>query len=137
MRDLQSRSRNHLPMKKIKSTVTYTVPNWNFCNSDNLINGGELSKNVCRFCVKGRCLLYDEQLTISGEFINKVRACCKATAGFASAIDEPAQAPTVPPRELMKQTIDLYNKTVKDLMAQGYPKQIADNVAKQYVLGSK
>lgn len=122
-------------MKKLQSTVTYTVPNWNFCNSDNLINGGELSKNVCRFCVKGHCLLYDEPLSISGQFISKVRACCEATAGRQSTIDEAPPGPTIQPKMLMKQTIELYTKTVNDLIAQGYPKQIADATAKRYVLG--
>lgn len=125
-------------MKKIKSTVTYVVPHWNFCNSDNLVNGGELTKDTCRFCVKTKaghqCLLYDESLSVNDGFITKVRACCKATAGYESVI-EPQPGPTVQPKDLMKQTIDLYNKTVNDLMRQGYPKQIADTVAKQYVLG--
>jgi hypothetical protein len=35
----------------------------------------------------------------------------------------------------MKQTIDLYEKTVKDLMAQGYPQPIAAATAKKHVLG--
>lgn len=124
-------------MKNIKSTVTYTVPNWNYCNSDNLINGGELTRNVCRFCVKGRCLLYDKPLSVSDQLISKTRECCKATVGFQSNIDAttPPPVPTIQPKALMKQTIELYNKTVNDLIAQGYPKQIADATAKQYVLG--
>ena len=34
----------------------------------------------------------------------------------------------------MRQTIDLYNKTVNDLIAQGYPKQMAEMAAKKYIL---
>lgn len=128
-------------MKRIQSQVTYTVPNWNFCNNDNLLPGGSLQKDTCRFCVKGKagyhCLLYDQPLKSDGEFIDKVRTCCKATAGFASTVDEAPQAPTVEPRELIKQTIDLYAKTVNDLLKQGYPRQIAETVAKKHLLDNK
>lgn len=124
-------------MKKIKSTVSYMVPNWNFCNSDNLINGGEVSNKTCRFCIKTkaghRCMLYDEALSTNDGMISKVRECCRATAGFASVIDVP-QAPTISPKEIMKQTIELYSKTVNDLIAQGYPKAMADTIAKKYLL---
>lgn len=125
-------------MKRIQSQVTYTVPNWNFCNNDNLLPGGRLQKDTCRFCVKTkdghRCLLYDKPLKTDGEFIDKVRECCKATAGFASVIDEAPPVPTIQPRELMKQTIELYNKTVNELLSQGYPKSIAETVAKKHLL---
>lgn len=128
-------------MKRIQSQVTYTVPAWNFCNNDNLLPGGRLQKDVCRFCIKDkfghRCLLYDQPLKTDGEFIDKVRACCKATAGFASVIDEAPQVPTIQPKELIKQTIDLYTKTVDELLKQGYPKPLAETVAKKYLLGDK
>ena len=128
-------------MKKIKSTVSYTVPNWNFCNSDNLINGGELSKNTCRFCHKTKagheCLLYNVSLSSNDGLINKTRECCKATAGFASTIDEPAQQPVIDPREVMKQTIELYMKNVKELRSQNYPQAMAESLAKQLILGGK
>lgn len=127
-------------MKKIKSTVTYTVPGWNFCNNDNLLPGGRLQKGACRFCVKSksgyRCSLYDEPLSTSDGMIEKTRACCKATAGYASSIDEPPPAPTIDPRDLMKQTIELYSKTLNDLINQGYPRAIAETVAKQHLLGT-
>ena len=80
-------------------------------------------------------MLYGQDLSVKGEFISKVRECCKATAGFASVIDEPAPTPTVEPRVLMKQTIELFAKTVNDLINQGYPRAIAENVAKQHILG--
>ena len=126
-------------MKRIKSTVYYTVPNWNFCNSDNLINGGELSKHTCRFCVKDKtgyyCLLHDEPLSVKDALISKVHECCKATAGFNTTIDTvPPPGPTVEPREIIRQTIDLYNRTLDDLMRQGYPRQLAQNAARQYIL---
>lgn len=124
-------------MKKIKSQVTYTVPNWNFCNNDNLLPGGHLQKDTCRFCIKTKtshhCVLYDRSLSVNDGLIEKVRECCKATAGFASSVEEPT-VPTIEPRELIKQTIDLYNKTVNKLISQGYPRQIAEAAAKVYLL---
>ena len=126
-------------MKVIKSNITYTVPNWNFCNSDNLINGGEVSKHTCKFCVTTkdgpRCLLYDQSLSVRDGLISKVRDCCKATAGFESNIAPAPQGPTVDPKELMKHTIQLYTKTVDDLIKQGYPQPMAATVARKYVLG--
>ena len=80
-------------------------------------------------------MLYDQELTTKGELINKVRECCRATAGFASVIDEPPPAPTIQPKDLMKQTIDLYEKTLMELINQGYPRSIATTVAKQHILG--
>lgn len=125
-------------MRQIKSTVTYVVPNWNFCNSDNVIHGGEITKNTCRFCIKSKtghhCVLYDRSLSVNDGLIYKVRACCEATAGFASAIDLPPPTPTINPKELMRHTIDLYTKTVNDLVNQGYPRSLADIAAKNGIL---
>lgn len=79
-------------------------------------------------------MLYDEPLSSKDGLISKLPACCRATAGAPSEIDDAPQVPTIPPRELMRQTIDLYNKTVNDLIAQGYPKQMAEMAAKKYIL---
>lgn len=128
-------------MKRIQSSVTYTVPNWNFCNNDNLLPGGRLQKSNCRFCIKAnggyRCVLYDQPLKTDGEFIDKVRDCCRATAGYASSVAEAPPVPTIEPQELIKQTIDLYTKTVNELVAQKYPRTIAEQVAKKHLLGTK
>lgn len=125
-------------MKKIKSTVTYKVPHWNFCNEDAFDYGATAVKVTCRFCVKDKsghhCLLYDKQLSVGNGLIKKLPACVDATAGFASVI-EPAEVPTIDPKDLMKQTINMYEKTVKDLMNQGYPQPIAAATAKKHILG--
>lgn len=127
-----------MSMKRITSTITYKVPHWNFCNEDNFDYGATLVKATCRFCVKDKhghkCLLYDKSLSVNNGLISKVPECCKATAGYKSVI-EPDEVPTIEPKDLMKQTIDLYEKTVKDLTAQGYPQPIAAATAKKYVLG--
>lgn len=125
-------------MKTIKSTVSYKVPHWNYCNVDHFDIDATPSKQVCQFCIKTkdgyRCALYNQPLMFDGVQIKKHTACCRATAGYESVI-EPAEAPTIPPKDLMKQTIDLYNKTVNDLLSQGYPRQMAEMAAKKYVLG--
>ena len=129
-------------MKYIQSKVTYNVPHWNFCNVDRFDIDGTLSKQVCQFCIKTKqghmCALYNEALSVQNNKIAKVRACCKATAGFESVIEPKAEAPagpTIPPKDLMKQTIELYEKTTKDLVAQGYPHAMAAAAAKKYILG--
>lgn len=125
-------------MKRIKSAVSYKVPNWNYCNVDRFDIDATPSKQVCQFCIKERggyrCALYDQPLMSDGKQVQKLRACCKATAGFESVI-EPAEAPTIKPKDLMKATINLYNKTVNDLISQGYQRQIAEQVAEKHVLG--
>ena len=125
-------------MKTIKSTVSYRVPHWNYCNVDRFDVDGTPSKQVCQFCIKTkggyRCALYDQPLMSDGVQIRKTPQCCKATAGYESVI-EPAEAPTVQPRDLMKATIELYNKTVNDLVNQGYPRQMAEKAAEKHVLG--
>jgi len=125
-------------MKRIKSTVIYKVPHWNFCNEDNFDYNGRPVKATCRFCVKDktgyRCLLYDKPLSVNNNLIQKLPTCCDETVGI-NAVIEPDEVPTIEPKDLMKQTIDLYEKTVKDLMAQGYPQPIAAATAKKFVLG--
>ena len=99
-----------------------------------------MTKDTCRFCIKTKagyqCLLYNESLSVNDGFISKIRDCCKATAGYQSDIvtDVAPPGPTISPKELMKSTIDIYVKTVNDLLGQGYPKQLAEQVAKQYLL---
>lgn len=131
-------------MKFIQSKVTYEVPHWNYCNVDVFDIDGTPSKQVCQFCIKTKqghvCALYNEDLSVQGNKIAKVRACCKATAGFESIIQPKATAPagpTISPKELIKQTIELYEKTTKDLVAQGYPQAMAAAAAKKYILGGK
>lgn len=123
-------------MRKISSTVTYRVPSWNFCNDDGLLQSG-----TCRFCIKEktghRCALYDAQLVAKNGLIEKVPACCRATAGYPSTIDEPPPAPQVQPKEIIKQAIDTYTKTVSDLVKQGYPHVMAENIARKVLLGGK
>lgn len=129
-------------MKKIRTEVIYKVPHWAFCNCDaNEMN--DVTKDVCKFCVKTgdgerRCLLYDEGLSYIDGLVHKAKRCKEATAGIRSVIEsdrvEPA-GPSVQPKVLIAQAIELYSKTANDLLKQGYPRPIAEQVAKQHITG--
>ena len=128
-------------MKRLKSTVIYHVPSWNFCNSDILVNH-DVGKETCRFCIKTRngyeCLLHNQQLTTFDELINKAPTCKRATAGDRATIIaeyEPQQQAAVQPKELIKHTIETYNKTLNELLKQGYPRALAEKLATQHTIG--
>ena len=127
-------------MKTIKSHVTYKVPHWNFCNVDRFDMDATPSKQLCQFCIKTkagyRCALYDESLASKEGVVAKTQGCCRATAAYASVIEPPA-LPTINPRDLIKQTIDMYSKTVNELVNQGYPRAMAENAAKQHLLSNR
>lgn len=127
-------------MKTIQTTVTHKVPHWNYCNVDKFDMDGTPSKQLCRFCTgtkaARRCVLYDRPLMSDGTQVQKLPQCCKATA-YAKAVVEPEQesAPTIDPKALMMKTIELYNKYVNELLAQHYPRAIAEQIAKHHLLG--
>ena len=125
-------------MKKIKSTVTYKVPHWNYCNCDDFADIMGKSKRLCQFCIKTKagysCTLYNCPLSSEDGEVSKTRECCKATAGFPSNIDALPPAPTIDPKELMSKTIQLYNKTVQDFISQGYPRSLAEDLAKRAIM---
>jgi hypothetical protein len=128
-------------MKKITSTVSYIVPNWNFCNIDKFDFDTTVPKETCGFCVKTRggyrCALHDESLSVNDGLISKTRQCCRATAGFGVTVDAVPQTPTVSPKEIIKQTIELYSSTVNELVKQGYPQSMAESIAKKHLTGGK
>ena len=126
-------------MQRIKSEISYKVPSWNFCNLDTYsILSGKVSKETCRFCIKKngafRCMLHDEPLNYDGTFIEKTKGCKVASVGVAIEILDPEPV-HADPKQLMRMTIDEYNKQVNGLVATGYPHNIATKLAKQYVLG--
>lgn len=124
-------------MKRIKTTVTYKVPDWEFCNCSRL---GKPTGDMCRFCVKNgksyTCVLHNMPLdTVEGVLVKKDFACIKATAGFKSLVeDSPIQ---VDPKAVMKMTMQEYQKIYRQLLAQGYPDAMANKLAQQAVLGGK
>ena len=125
-------------MKKLKSTISYYVPSWDFCNKDvGLLN--DVSNTLCRFCTKVRgkyvCLLHDETLDVESGLVCKATACNKKSAAEIDIAPHSAPTPIVPPQELIKQTLNIYTQTVRDLVKQGYPQQIAENVARKNLTG--
>lgn len=80
-------------------------------------------------------MLYDQSLLADHGQVSKAKQCCRATAGYESVIEEQSEVPTIPPKDLMKQTIEMYSKIVNDLIAQGYPRPMAETAAKKYMLG--
>lgn len=118
-------------MKRVKTTVTYKVPDWQFCNHSSH------GKEMCRFCVKSGkkhvCVLHNMPLeVVEGTLVKKDMACIKATAGFTSVVDETIQ---VDPKDIMKMTMQEYRKIYKQLIAQGIPEAMADKLAQQKTLG--
>ena len=123
-------------MKRVKTTVNYKVPDWEFCNCSRL---GKPTKDTCRFCVKHSknyvCVLHNMPLDIvEGALVKKDMACIKATAGLPSEVEDTIQ---VDPKTVMKMTLQEYRKAYKQLIAQGYPDSMADKLAQQMILGGK
>lgn len=119
-------------MKRIKTTVTYKVPDWEFCNCS--VHG----KDMCRFCVKrGKayvCVLHNMPLEVTeGVLVKKDYACSRATAGFVSEVEDGVH---VDPKAVIKATIDEYKKIYHSLIKQGYSEVIAEKLAQQ-TLGGK
>ena len=121
-------------MKRVKTTVNYKVPDWEFCNCSRL---GKPTKDMCRFCVKhGKgyvCVLHNMPLDmVEGILVKKDMACVRATAGFTSEVKDNIQ---VDPKTVMKLTLQEYRKAYKQLIAQGYPDAMADKLAQQMTMG--
>ena len=130
-------------MRKIKLELKFRVPSWGFCIHDVYTEDLRQSKDVCRFCVKDRkghysCVLYDESLASDPDFIYKTKRCLDATAGYAVTLDEPTpKAPIVDPKQIIREALSIYNKTLNDLIKQGYPRQLAEKVAQQHLLSDE
>lgn len=125
-------------MRKIKLELKCRVPSWNYCNLDDFTDDPLYSKETCRFCVttkKGRyCSLHDEWLSAGPHFVNKTTKCIDATAGCAIGIDEHAAMP-IDPKTVIRETINGYSSLVTDLMKQGYPRNLAEMLAKKHMIG--
>ena len=123
-------------MRKIKQTITYTVPSWNFCTLDVFTANGRFSKETCRFCIKSKegykCALYDENLHSDPTFVHKCKRCVDASAGFAAA--ELPDTVSVDPKTIIAETLKQYKRIKDDLLKQGFPATMADSLATQMML---
>lgn len=126
-------------MRKIKVDLKCRVPSWNYCNYDGPTADQRYSKELCRFCVstkKGNyCSLHDTQLMADKNFVHKTPDCIRSTAGFAISIDEPVPEFNVDPKLIVASAIKSYNKTLAELLKQGYPRNLAETLAMQYTIG--
>ena len=124
-------------MRKVKQTIAYKVPSWNFCNLDVFTANGRFSKEMCRFCIKSkegyRCALYDEALHSDPSFVHKTKCCVDVTAGFAA--EELPDVLAVEPKVIIAETLKQYKKIYSDLLKQGYPASMAETVATKAMLG--
>lgn len=121
-------------MKSVKVTVTHKVPDWNYCNHSRC---GSPTKDNCRFCVKTKkchvCVLYNMPLdTEEGLLIKKTHQCIQATYRSKDTVEDTIQ---VDPKNVMKLTMQEYRKIYKQLIAQGYPDNMADKMAQQMTMG--
>lgn len=121
-------------MKNVKITLTYAAPSWNFCDFDN--------GRLCRFCDKTKtgyvCRLYDENLSSCNGMVDKSTKCVRASAGFSTEVVSEAPAanmPKIEPKLIMSEAIKMYTKALDELLTQGYPRPLAEKLAKQSVLG--
>lgn len=126
-------------MIKIKTDVTYKVPEWGYCN--HIAGLTKVSKDTCRFCVKtGKgcysCALHNMPLeTEQGNVVNKCPQCIKAGNSKRAVVEE--DTIQVSPKEVMKATLAEYRKVYKNLLDQGYPDVVADKLAQKVLLGGK
>lgn len=123
-------------MKRIKTIVTYKVPDWEYCNHSSL---GQPTKDKCRFCVKqGKayvCALHNVPLNVEeGVLVAKHRACVHATFGARVEVTDNEDI-QVDPKAVMKLTMKEYRKAYSKLIKQGYPDAMADKLAQQAVTG--
>lgn len=123
-------------MRKVTLKMPQRLPSWNFCKLDDFTANGRFSKENCKFCVRAnggyRCLLFDANLTSDVDFVHKCPQCIKAAAGFGV---EEAPTVQVDPKLVMKETLKQYKSVVKQLLSQGYPKEMAETLAEQFVMG--
>ena len=131
-----------MSLKKVTTEITYRIPTGCYCNLNKPGTINKPTKDMCRFCVKDgkgfRCALYNRTLDVKDTVLAlKTRDCERAMVGYKSIVEDVADSeptPTINPKVLMKTTIQLYNKTRKQLLSQGYPSALADKVALDFVL---
>lgn len=123
-------------MKRVKTTITYKVPDWQYCNHSCC---GKPTKDKCRFCVKyGKshvCVLHNMPLDLfDGVLIKKTEDCIRATCGFKSEVKD-EDIIQADPKTVMKLTLQEYRKAYNKFIKQGYPDAIADKMAQQLTMG--
>lgn len=126
-------------MIKIKTTVTYKVPEWGYCNHAAGLT--KVSKDMCRFCVKtGKgsfaCALHNLPLEVEQGFVAiKCPQCVKAGLSRHAELEDGTVQ--VDPKDIIKATMSEYRKVYSKLVSQGYPDVVADKLAQKFLLGGE
>ena len=127
-------------MRKLKSTITYKVPNGLYCNHN--LHG---IKPRCRFCTEFKkglfvCVLHNQTLVVDqAVLILKCKDCLNAPLFSTQHIveefsREETSAPMVPVRDIVRGAVTEYKKVYKDLLNQGYPHNIIEKIATDIVV---
>lgn len=127
-------------MKRVSMKVTCSLPSWHYCNYDGFTANGRFSKELCKFCKKTKagykCVLHDQPLTSDPTLVHKCKGCIDVCGRVTDEVVE-AQQPPVDVQALVRDTLKSYNKLRMQLVAQGYPASIVDDVATRYMLNEK
>jgi len=144
-------------LKRISTNIVHKVENGPYCNKYIYGTAAPDIENTCRFVIRNNqngftCALYNVLLTDQathiqhstrhirnmnrGRVINKCPQCLKALQRGEDVVDDdllashlPSAAPS--PREVIKQTIKDFKALTRQLMAQGYPAEMAERFAEQ------
>ena len=125
-------------MRKVHIELTAKVPAWHFCNLDKTTRSLKVSSELCRFCHQTkdgyRCSLYNVWLTSDRRLVDKADRCIKDTMQrSAEVVDE--DVPQIDPALIISETLKSYKKTLNSLLAQGYPRNLAEAIAEKFTLG--
>lgn len=87
-------------MLRLKVNVELYLPEWHLCNIPRDSTMSELTRNVCRFCVKTKtshvCALFNKPLLRCGDEVHKDRKCVKLCCKATKNIDATSQGPLAP-----------------------------------------
>lgn len=118
-------------MYKVTTELTYYAPDGLYCN---------IEKQHCRFCVKHKdgysCSLYQETLEHHGKTVLKTNDCTYRKLSHIVE-EQPTVAPTmqIDPQEVIKMAVDSFLKIYDSLRSQGFPEEMARQLAKKEMRG--
>lgn len=126
-------------MKKITTTVTHRVSDGQYCNLSPTRYKNFPIEQRCRFCTNvGKstfvCVMHNLPLVVEeGCLIRKAPQCLRNMFQRGLTVTEP-DVPQINPKELMKWTMDEFDKIYKNLLTAGYPDALAMKTAREHVL---
>ena len=128
--------------------VTFYTPNWKWCEIENPGRGTKTGER-CKFCqeVKHRgdatryvCLIYDQDLAVKDGSVEK---CCPCMLELTERIEHALPHPSGPSRKSANEVFKVVKKTLRDhkkmfgsMRSNGYPEQMAYELATENILES-